>query len=450
MSVQPIFVIGSYRSATSLMGWVLGQHTNIFPLEETHYIYKMSSDAAAQHDLGTKGLARSFLLSANISRRSYCIAAGVSCNDLILKSRGNIVANAALPQHAEDASEFVKFSTSPDKKRWLDATPENAHFVYSLLRMFPNAKFIHVLRNPKLVASSLMNFSGVGANDYEEENAYNTWTRLVTACQLAEKAFGADVVKRIYYDDIVANPELVVRECLEFVGEDYQADCLGPFSVKVNSSKHKQPMDVSIEGNINDSKPYVRKAFLLYQQLLRDKDIAPKGDLGALRLCKSQDADYIFSRSQKGIEVHNDNVARLYAENQRLKAESAQLKSDLMRARFEVVDWGPKQIYAGQPFNTQENGSSALWLKVCGIEDDVLVELGGNVLPSVLSNDSSVISLEVLPSFTCEPCSIPLVIKSKASGDILGGIELSILPVTENPVMASDESRAFESLEVAT
>ncbi|CAI8927645.1 Sulfotransferase family protein [Pseudomonas sp. IT-P74] len=444
MSVQPIFVIGSYRSATSLMGWVLGQHSNIFPLEETHYIYKMSTDAAAQHDLGTKGLARSFLLSANISRRSYCIAAGVSCNDLILKSRSNIVENAAQPQHAADASEFVKFSTSPDKKRWLDATPENAHFVYSLLRMFPNAKFIHILRNPKLVASSLMNFSGVGANDYEEENAYNTWTRLVTACQLAEKAFGTDVVKRIYYDDIVANPEQVVRECLEFVGEAYQADCLGPFSLKVNSSKHKQPMDISIEGNINDSRLYVRKAFLLYQQLLQDKEIAPRGDLEALRLCKSQDADYIFSRSQKGIADYNANVTRLYAENQRLKAESVQLKSDLMRASLEVIDWGPKEIYAGQPFNAQANGASALWLKVRGVVDDVQVELGGNVLPAVLSKDFSVITLEVLPSLTCTPCSMPLVLKSKASGDIVGGIELSILPVAE------DEGHAFESLEVAT
>jgi hypothetical protein len=444
MSVQPIFVIGSYRSATSLMGWVLGQHTNIFPLEETHYIYKMSSDAAAQYDLGTKGLARSFLLSANISRRSYCIAAGVSCNDLILKSRGNIVANAALPQHAADASEFVKFSTSPDKKRWLDATPENAHFVYSLLRMFPNAKFIHVLRNPKLVASSLMNFSGVGANDYEEENAYNTWIRLVTACQLAEKAFGSDVVKRIYYDDIVANPEQVVRECLEFVGEDYQADCLGPFSVKVNSSKHKRPMDISIEGNINDSKPYIRKAFSLYQQLLVDKNIAPNGELGALRLCKSQDADYIFSRSQQGIEACNSNIARLYAENQQLKVERAQLKSDLMRARFEVVDWGPKEIYAGQPFNAQKNGASALWLKVCGIVDDVLVELGGDVLPAVFSEDFSVITLEVLPSLTSTPGNISLVLKSKASGDVVGAIELAILPVVE------DEDRTFNSLELAT
>ncbi len=444
MSVQPIFVIGSYRSATSLMGWVLGQHSNIFPLEETHYIYKMSTDAAGQYDLGTKGLTRSFLLSANISRRSYCIAAGVSCNDLILKSRSNIVENAAQPQHAADASEFVKFSTSPDKKRWLDATPENAHFVYSLLRMFPNAKFIHVLRNPKLVASSLMNFSGVGANDYEEENAYNTWTRLVTACQLAEKAFGTDVVKRIYYDDIVANPEQVVRECLEFVGEAYQADCLGPFSLKVNSSKHKQPMDISIEGNINDSRLYVRKAFLLYQQLLQDKEIAPRGDLEALRLCKSQDADYIFSRSQKGIADYNANVTRLYAENQRLKAESVQLKSDLMRASLEVIDWGPKEIYAGQPFNAQANGASALWLKVRGVVDDVQVELGGNVLPAVLSKDFSVITLEVLPSLTCTPCSMPLVLKSKASGDIVGGIELSILPVAE------DEGHAFESLEVAT
>jgi hypothetical protein len=427
MQLQPIFIIGSYRSATSLMGWVLGQHTEIFPLEETHYIYKLSCDAAAQHDLGTQGLARSFLLSANISRRAYCINAGLACNDLILNSRSEIIKNAGLPQYASQASNYIRLCSNPDKKRWLDATPENAHYVYSLLRMFPKAKFIHILRNPKLVASSLMNFSGVGANDYEEENAYNTWTHLVSACQLAEKAFGAKVVKRIYYDDIVTNPEFVVKECLGFVGEEYQAECLEPFLVKVNSSRHERPQDISIEGNINHSKSYIRNAFKLYQQLLEDKHIAPKGQLKALRLCRQRDVDYIYSRN-KGVDVCDEDRAFLHAENLRLRAESARLKAELMRVRLDVFDWGPQVIYAGQSFNTQVNGSSALWLKLRGAEDCISLELGGNVLPTVMAEDACVVTAEVLPSLTCTPGNIPLLLRSKENGDVLGEIKLSILP----------------------
>ncbi|AWY43351.1 hypothetical protein DKY63_26905 [Pseudomonas putida] len=418
------------------MGWVLGQHTKIFPLEETHYIYRLSCDAVSQHELGTKGLARSFLASANISRRSYCVAAGVSCNDLILQSRHDIVESAKLPQHAADASDHVKFCVTPDKNRWVDATPENAHYVYSLLRMFPKAKFIHILRNPKLVASSLMNFSGVGANDYEEENAYNTWTRLVGACQLAEKAFGSEVVKRIYFDDILTDPESVVRECLEFVGEEYQPDCLGPFSLKVNSSRHKQPQDISIEGNINDSRPYVRNAFKLYQELLQNKDLKNKGDLKSLRLCKQKDADLIFSRSQKGIDYINGDRARLLAENSRLQAESLKLKVELMRARLKVIDWGPQAVYAGQPFNAQANGASALWIKVSGLEEDVDVELGGTLLPTFVADDFSVITVEVSRSLTSIPCAIPLTFKEKESGAVVGELELSVLPFAKHKMFS--------------
>ena len=35
------------------------------------------------------------------------------------------------------------------KLRWVDGTPENSHYVYSLNMLFPKSKFIHIVRNPK-------------------------------------------------------------------------------------------------------------------------------------------------------------------------------------------------------------------------------------------------------------------------------------------------------------
>jgi hypothetical protein len=160
------------------MTWALGQHPNIFPLEETHFVYKLAVDLDYLYEVGARQGHRSVIGMAQLTRRELRVHFGRACDDLIVSSRSRIARHASSGKFRDQHTENIKLKVSEvdPKRRWIDGTPENAHYVLSLWRMYPEAKFIHILRNPRQVASSLMHFSAAGATDYPEEEAYRIWS----------------------------------------------------------------------------------------------------------------------------------------------------------------------------------------------------------------------------------------------------------------------------------
>jgi len=207
-----------------------------------------------------------------------------ACNELIRDAQRNIVrrSNEISIQDPLKETDNVKLFRDErhSKHRWVDGTPENSYFVLPLFRLFPDARFIHILRNPRLVATSLMHFSTMGAHDYAEEDAYRTWTRMVRASALAEQAFGPARVMRLAHEELVSNPQDALTRCLAFVGEEYHSDCLLPLREKMNSSRYDSAGDCSLEANLNSDRPWIREAFELYERLSQGKGAIDEGSRG--------------------------------------------------------------------------------------------------------------------------------------------------------------------------
>jgi sulfotransferase family protein len=93
--------------------------------------------------------------------------------------------------------------TSDPKARWVDGTPEYSSYICGLRKLFPEARFIHVVRDVTSVVRSLLNFFPDSRNRLvaNEQEAYNYWLRRVTACVEAERAYGPSVVYRVLYSD---------------------------------------------------------------------------------------------------------------------------------------------------------------------------------------------------------------------------------------------------------
>lgn len=429
---RPVFVIGSYRSATSVLTWSLGQHNNLFPLEETHFLYKLGVDLEYLYQIGSAQGDHSFIGLAGLTPREFRTHLGQAGHMLIMNARDRI------RQRSRDASlrdprqtnQNIKLGRGrfESKRRWVDGTPENSHFVLPLLRMFPEAKFIHILRNPRSVATSLMHFSTMGASDYQERDAYETWTRLVRDAALSEQAFGPKCVMRLWHDDLVADPESALRQCMAFIGEPYRGNCLLPLRQKLNSSTYDDPGDCSIEHNLTSPEPWVRAAFELYARLRDGKDVIEGGPCAARRTLHRQLKDYSESLAPATNE-------RLSMENQRLRQELDQLQNEVLATKsrlkrieqpMTLVDWGPHSVTSTMPFNEQPCGNSALWMVTNHAPTDTVAFLGGVPLVTTTHPDGRLVTALVPAELTAQPGELELHLQSSQFGERTASVKLRI------------------------
>jgi len=234
---KPIFVLGSPRSGTSILTWCLGQHPNIIPQEESNWLGSFAIHAASGYQRGSARGAHGQLSAIGVGREEFLALFGQTINELILSHRKQFQMQRA--QLGLDVPPFT-ISRSPNepKSRWVDGTPEYSFYICGLRKLFPEALFVHLVRDVTAVVRSLLNFFPNGRNRLvaNEQAAYEYWLRRVTACVEAEQAYGPDVVYRMRYSDIVEQAESAVTSLLGFLGEPYAPECLEPLAERINSA----------------------------------------------------------------------------------------------------------------------------------------------------------------------------------------------------------------------
>lgn len=407
---RPVFVIGSYRSGTSALTWALGQHPNLFPLEETHFLYKLAVDLEYLFDIGTAQGEHSFLGLAGYRQRQFRGHFGRAVDDLVRDARKRIATNAreAALRDKTRINRNIKLGRGrfDPKRRWVDGTPENSHFVLPLLRVFPHARFIHILRNPRRVATSLMHFSSMGAIDYPEELAYRTWTRLARDCALAEQALGRGIVMQLLHEDLLDSPRESLQRCLAFAGEPHHEDCLKPLREKLNSSRYDDAGDCSIKANLCSPKPWIREAFELYVCIRRGMPLVPGGAAGARRALRRSFEEYADSLKPSTNEsLSSDNRAlRLCIED--LEFQRNELYSTVKRLEkrlytpLQLIDWGPQEVELNTPFNPQDNGQNALWFQTKHAPGDTVVYIDDIALETAYHPGGDLITASIPPALS--------------------------------------------------
>jgi hypothetical protein len=108
------------------------------------------------------------------------------------------------------------------RQRWADKTPGYALHLDYIDRLFPDARYVHVIRDGRDVVASYRYRWGYRA----ALRAAGQWVDHVQAARRFGRGPGIDRYHEIRYERLVRDPEQVLRALLEFLDEPWDAGVL--------------------------------------------------------------------------------------------------------------------------------------------------------------------------------------------------------------------------------
>jgi hypothetical protein len=221
-AVAPIapfpFIVGSGRSGTTLLRAMFDSHPDLAIPDEVSFIVRLSRPHYARR----YGWPRRFepdrcadLLLANASLQRWGMPAD-EIRRALLGPPGAPGAPGAPAGSFPDAVRRVyrRWAERQSKPRYGDKTPMHVLHQRHLSRMFPEARFVHIVRDGRDVAMSYLDAAWGPATI---EDAAVEWRRRVSAGRRSGRRLGPGRYMEVHYEDLVADPEPVVRRLCEFV-----------------------------------------------------------------------------------------------------------------------------------------------------------------------------------------------------------------------------------------
>ena len=192
----PLFVIGQPRSGTTLVEQILASHPDVDATDELSFMGHCGADLQREggYKAGIESLAESRWAEF---RRDYL----------------KIVA----PYLHKQGSHFV------------DKTPENFLHVALILKIFPNARFIHVIRDPlDNIVSQYRHFFPEG-REYSNslEGLLFYWQGYLMLMRHWSALF-PDKIYHLHYEQLATSPDTEIAQLLSFSGLSSAPECYRP------------------------------------------------------------------------------------------------------------------------------------------------------------------------------------------------------------------------------
>jgi hypothetical protein len=240
---RPIFLLGAHKSGTSLLRSLLDGHPELFVMPFEAHFFELARfwvDYRLRRTYPpTLSLDQTREGYIELVRRYNTIKDPVGDNDLVGKLDPDAIEQELSACPAETLPELIACIIAstykslmgqpmPDHLRTVEKSVENAEFAPDLIHMFPDAKFIHIVRNPysNLVAIRRKG----GGKDYPFIGPafrvlYNSFYSLYRNRRLI------DDYQVVRYEDLLQQPEATVRSIADYLEIEFVDSLLRPTSL---------------------------------------------------------------------------------------------------------------------------------------------------------------------------------------------------------------------------
>ncbi|MCE2399706.1 sulfotransferase [Candidatus Poribacteria bacterium] len=226
------FVVGNSRSGTTMMGRILGKHSDVYTFGELHFFGQLWSPASSS-ELDKQKAEKMASQLLCIQREGY-------------RTHGK--PSSFLPESRRFLSEFAEYPVTPDllfsaflhyetlrnsKTIPCDQTPRNVFYIDNILQFYPQAKIINMIRDPRdVLLSQKQKWKRrfLGGTDMPMKETLRDWINYhpitisriwQTAVSAADKFADNERVISIYFEKLLTSPEATVYDVCQFTGIDY-------------------------------------------------------------------------------------------------------------------------------------------------------------------------------------------------------------------------------------
>lgn len=211
--MRPVFIVGCPRSGSTMLGAMLGGHPEAICPPEAQFII----DCMPASNLSAAVDANAVL--DDITRHWRFRVWPFS-----LERRPEIAAMSYRNVIELVVEQYAIAHDRPAPKVWIDQSIFVRH-IWKLLELFPDARFIHLVRDGRAVAASIipLNWGPMGVL-----SAARHWIEHLAHGFAAEATLGADRIIRVHYERILAEPEATMKRISSFLGIEFCPAMLVP------------------------------------------------------------------------------------------------------------------------------------------------------------------------------------------------------------------------------
>ncbi|AYO17489.1 sulfotransferase [Vibrio owensii] len=223
--ISPFFIVGCGRSGNTLLRRVLCSTNEVTIPPESYMIPRIIKLYTIYNWMEWEQLV-SIVVGEFTSYKEFHTW-NLNTNEVIFEARSLNVKNRNLAGIIDVIYKNYARSNKT-KEYWGDKTPINSLYIDKILKIYPNAKFIHLVRNPLDTTLSYVN-CGLKEN-YKDAALF--WKDSNLAVEKIKSRKKESFVT-VYYEDFVTNPKENLRKICSHIGIRYSDEMLLRNTLKI-------------------------------------------------------------------------------------------------------------------------------------------------------------------------------------------------------------------------
>jgi hypothetical protein len=223
---DPIFIVGYPRSGTTLLQAMLATQEGIYTLPETHFFNVVEKKIEIDEDGGIRLSCLDEVFKKIYEKMDF------SFNEEELKVIKDDSVNKRLTSKILFERIIYKFiskevANSDLKFRWMEKTPNHLYFIDRIYDLYPESKFIHIIRHPAAaILSRKKNFPF--NKDTPIERLVEFWKRSIKCAEAFKKKY-PDSIYSLKYEDLAYDYRKEMISIFEFLNISYNINVISNF-----------------------------------------------------------------------------------------------------------------------------------------------------------------------------------------------------------------------------